>query len=160
MRRQHIEEDDSNEVLINSLDDIAIDGSSTFVVNHVSRYLLTNGEDAEWNGPQPVLILYTKGRKSGDFRRNPVLYFDYFDRRYIIASNGGLNCHPDWYFNLRTESQVFVRVMSEIYEASARELQSVHRDRIWNALVSIYPIFLQLQENLERRFPIIEIIQT
>ena len=104
MRRQHIEEDDSNEVLINSLDDIAIDGSSTFVVNHVSRYLLTNGEDAEWNGPQPVLILYTKGRKSGVSRRNPVLYFDYCDRRYIIASNGGFNCHPDWYFNLRTES--------------------------------------------------------
>jgi hypothetical protein len=48
--------------------------------------------------------------------------------------------------------------MSEIYEAKAREIQNAHRDRVWNALVSIYPIFLQLQGDLERRFPIIEII--
>jgi deazaflavin-dependent oxidoreductase (nitroreductase family) len=48
----------------------------------------------------PVLLLHTKGAKSGQERINPMMYLDYEGKRYIFASYAGAPTHPDWYHNL------------------------------------------------------------
>jgi len=42
----------------------------------------------------PVLLLHTKGAKSGQQRINPMMYLDYEGKRYIFASYAGAPTHP------------------------------------------------------------------
>ena len=53
----------------------------------------------------PVLLLHTKGAKSGKERINPMMYLDYEGKRYIFASYAGAPTHPDWYHNLVAQSR-------------------------------------------------------
>ena len=46
-----------------------------------------------------LLLLHTTGAKSGLPRVNPAAYTEEKDHLVIIASNGGADSHPDWYFN-------------------------------------------------------------
>src|SRR5450759_5685254 len=63
--------------------------------------LRTNGKAT--SGPfegRKVLILTTKGAKSGEVRENPLVYTRDGDHIVIVASKGGAPTHPAWYHNL------------------------------------------------------------
>ncbi len=62
------------------------------------------------NDRMPVLLLTTKGRRTGKERTWPVGYMRDSDAYVIIASNGGLPAHPAWYHNLTTEPRVVIEV--------------------------------------------------
>ena len=57
-----------------------------------------------------VLILTTKGAKSGDVRDNPLVYTRDGDHLVIVASKGGAPTHPAWYHNLVKHPEVTVEV--------------------------------------------------
>ncbi len=79
----------------------AIDSAVPFAAEHARRYIATGGKDDGWEGPRPILLLYTTGRRSGDVRRNPLLYLEHENERYIVGSKGGAPAHPLWFLNLR-----------------------------------------------------------
>ena len=55
----------------------------------------------------PAAVLETRGARSGQHRRNAIIYFhDGPDRVIIAASNAGAPRHPDWYWNLRANPEV------------------------------------------------------
>ena len=110
---------------VDTIDREALDNAHGFSAEHCGRYIATDGADDGWDGPRPILILYTTGRQSGTTRRNPLLHFDYENRRYLIASYGGAPQHPAWYLNLVAQPLVHLRVMDEVYEASARVLGDI-----------------------------------
>jgi len=58
----------------------------------------------------PLLILHTTGAKSGLQRETPLVYLDYQDRLFIIASKAGADSHPDWYHNIKANSSVSIEV--------------------------------------------------
>ena len=71
-----------------------------FGQEHVDRYLATDGEEGhDWLGTQ-VLILTTKGRKSGEPRTLPLIYGTDGDDFLVVASKGGSRTPPAWYLNL------------------------------------------------------------
>src|SRR4051794_14826500 len=79
---------------------------SVFGDSHVRLYRETNGEQGYiWNGA-PILLLTTKGRKSGEMRTTPLIFVSNGDSPAIIASKGGAPEHPDWYQNLAAEPHV------------------------------------------------------
>lgn len=53
----------------------------------------------------PVVLLTTTGRRSGQRRTVPVLYFTEGDDAIVIASSFGRAKHPGWYHNLRASRQ-------------------------------------------------------
>ena len=50
---------------------------------------------------QPVLLLHTRGAKSGQARVAPLLYTPHGDAYVIVASKAGAERHPSWYHNVR-----------------------------------------------------------
>src|SRR5260370_34304450 len=66
-----------------------------------------------------VLILTTKGAKSGDVRENPLVYTRDGDHYVIVASKGGAPTHPAWYHNLAKHPEVTVEVGKEKFTARA-----------------------------------------
>ena len=54
----------------------------------------------------PTALLESRGAKSGELRRNAVIYFHDGDRVTIIASKAGDPKHPAWFHNLRAHPDV------------------------------------------------------
>jgi deazaflavin-dependent oxidoreductase (nitroreductase family) len=54
----------------------------------------------------PTALLETRGARTGEVRRNAVIYFNDGHRVTIIASKLGLPEHPSWYHNARANPDV------------------------------------------------------
>src|SRR5438445_647098 len=66
-----------------------------------------------------VLILTTRGAKSGDTRESPLVYTRDGDHYVIVASKGGAPTHPSWYHNLVKHPEVGVEVLGKKFDALA-----------------------------------------
>lgn len=143
---------------LDAIDMYALDNAVGFAAEHTRRYIATNGADDGWEGPRAILVLYTTGRRSGSTRRNLVLYVDIGDRRFVIGSKGGAPINPAWYENLVANSRVHVRVMAEVYEATARPVGVDDRAVVWPTIVERYPMFGEYQANSDRMIPVVELV--
>src|SRR5213076_2065343 len=54
----------------------------------------------------PTALLETRGARTGEARRNAVIYFHDGDRVTIVASKLGLPEHPAWFHNARANPDV------------------------------------------------------
>jgi deazaflavin-dependent oxidoreductase (nitroreductase family) len=103
----------------------------------------------------PLLLLSTKGARSGQLRVNPLVYTRDGDRYVIIASKGGYPSHPDWYHNLVANPEVSVEVGQERFTARAIVTEGDERDRLFNAQAALMPNFADYQTKTTRKIPVI-----
>jgi deazaflavin-dependent oxidoreductase (nitroreductase family) len=75
----------------------------------------------------PILLLHTKGRRSGEDRVNPLMYLldrsSGGDRYVVFASKGGHPAHPHWLLNVEANPDVEVEVGVERFPARATVLR-------------------------------------
>ena len=88
-----------------------------------------------------VLLLTTKGAKSGRDRTVPVMYFDDPEGRVVIASAGGSPVHPAWFKNLAKNPEVGVEIKGRSYRARAEVVAGDERARIWQKVITEQPRF-------------------
>jgi len=50
---------------------------------------------------QPILLLHTRGARSGQPRTSPLLYTPHHGAFVVVASKAGAEHHPAWYHNIR-----------------------------------------------------------
>ena len=122
---------------------------------HVRRYQETDGEVGHlWNGV-PTLVLTTTGRKSGEQRNSAMIYGKDGDSYVVIASQGGMPTHPNWYHNLTAEPRVQVQAGATKTAAIARTAEGEERDRLWKLMTGIWPNFDTYQTRTDRRIPVV-----
>jgi len=105
----------------------------------------------------PMVLLTTRGAKSGNLRTTPLVYFSEADRVYIFGSKGGAPTNPAWYHNLIANPRVTVEIGPETYEADAVEVAGAERDRIFAAHAAKMPGFNEYQAKTTRQIPVIEL---
>jgi deazaflavin-dependent oxidoreductase (nitroreductase family) len=105
----------------------------------------------------PVLLLHTKGAKSGQERINPMMYLDYEGKRYIFASYAGAPTNPDWYHNLVANPDVTVEAGTETYEATASPVSLAERDRIYPVQAERFANFAEYETLTTRKIPVVEL---
>lgn len=103
----------------------------------------------------PMLLLTTKGRKSGEPRTTPLLFLEDGARYIVVASQGGLPKHPLWYANLREDPNVQVQVGPRTMAMRAREASSEERENLWPRLVAHYADFATYQAWTDRTIPVV-----
>lgn len=133
----------------------AKDGKWAFAAEHARRYIASAGLDDGWDGPRPILLLYTRGRRTGLVRRNPLLYWEAAGVPVVIGSRGGDIRHPDWYLNILEDRNVHVRQGGDFYPAIARVLSPDARQEQWGPLTNRYPMFLEYQDRSVRQIPLV-----
>jgi deazaflavin-dependent oxidoreductase (nitroreductase family) len=125
-----------------------------FGKEHVERYEATDGaEGHEWQGTT-ALILTTRGRKSGEPRRTPLIYQRHGDDLLVVASNGGAEA-PAWYLNLSEDPQVGVQVGSDRFEARARAASESERPELWPIMTDAWPDYDEYQKRTDRPIPVV-----
>lgn len=103
---------------------------------------------------KPLMILTTKGARSGEDRTAIVTYHRDGDGFVIAASKGGAPEHPAWYHNLVANPEVTIEVDNEVAPARATEVTGDERDRLWNDHVAQLPEFGEYPKKTDRRIPI------
>lgn len=131
-----------------------------WAVDHMNRYLETDGEDGHiWRGV-PTLLLTTLGRSSGEQRMLPLIYGKDGDDHIIVASKGGHADHPAWYLNLQASNAVSVQVAADKFSARAELVEETDRARIWDMMAEIWPPYNEYQEKTDRQIPVVRLRRT
>ena len=103
-----------------------------------------------------LLLLTTKGAKSGQTRTNPLMYLRDGDRYVIFASRNGGPKHPDWYFNLVANPDVELEVKGERLPATASVPEGEEAERVWSQCIELRPFLADMrQKALPRRLPLV-----
>lgn len=102
-----------------------------------------------------LLLLHTKGAKSGLDRVNPVMYFIDGDRYVVIASKGGADTNPDWYHNLLAHPEVTVEVGTEQFPATAAAASEPERTKLYEKMESISSGFTEYKHKTSRIIPVV-----
>ena len=118
-----------------------------------------NGGKVKTFARQPLLLLHTKGAKSGQERINPLAYLADGDRLLIFASRAGSPNNPDWYYNLLAHPDVTVEVGTEKFEATASVVEGEERDRLYAKQASVNPAFAEYQQKTTRKIPVIALVR-
>src|SRR5690242_16391835 len=103
---------------------------------HAAAYRLTRGRlgGAIWvaRGPRPpVLLLVTRGRRSGEPRTTPLIYLRDGDDLVVIAANAGHPRDPAWWLNLAAAPRATVRIGDEERSVVAAVVEGARRDALW-----------------------------
>lgn len=110
---------------------------------------------------KPLLILTTRGARSGAERVAPVIYSRDGDRFVIVASKGGAPTHPAWYHNLLANPEVTVEVEGERFAAHARVVDDPdERRRLYAQQVAILPSFAEYERRTDRLIPVVVLERT
>lgn len=102
-----------------------------------------------------ILLLHTIGAKSGLERINPVVCFQDDGRYIIIASKGGAETNPDWYYNLLSHPEVTIEVRTETFQVVASPAEEPERTHLYEKMEAINSGFTAYKHNTSRVIPVV-----
>lgn len=102
-----------------------------------------------------IVMLTTTGRKSGKQRTIPLVALADGDRWVIVASNGGLPTHPQWYLNLLADPTVGVEVHREKFSARARGATPEEKAVLWPRITATAKNYAAYQAKTSRDIPLV-----
>jgi deazaflavin-dependent oxidoreductase (nitroreductase family) len=105
--------------------------------------------------PEVLLLLTTKGRKSGEKFVFPLFYGEAGDSYFVIASKGGAPQHPGWYQNMLADPVVEIQVGTKNLRARARTATGAERTRLWDKALKFWPPYADYQLKTEREIPVV-----
>jgi deazaflavin-dependent oxidoreductase (nitroreductase family) len=128
-----------------------------WVSNQVAQYESSGGRegntllDTGW----PVIIVTTRGNKSGKIRKTPLMRVEHDGQYALVASKGGAPDHPVWYYNLVADpAAVVLQDGPEPFAVTVRQVTGDEKAAWWERAVAAYPPYAEYQENTDREIPV------
>jgi len=123
----------------------------------IGLYRLTGGRIAQlWK--VNVLILTTRGRKTGKTRTVLLQFFRDGANMVIVAANSGRASHPGWFYNLKSTSMARVQVMDHTFQVHAEELSSNEAIAFWPRILRVAPTYERYQRATNRTIPLVRLV--
>ena len=112
-------------------------------------------------GGQQVVWITTLGRKSGQWRRTPLLavHEDADPARpwLVTGSNAGQATTPGWVFNVREHPEGTLEVEGVSMPARFEEVTGAERARLYAQLVEIWSAYATYEQNAGREIPVFRV---
>src|SRR2546422_1294331 len=124
------------------------------VRQQVARYEATNGKEGGTLEGRPVVILTSKGTKTGKIRKTPLIRIEQDGTYAVVASNGGAPRHPLWYHNVTAHPLVQLQDGETIQWMRARELSGEEKARWWALADARWPHFPEYRARAPREIPV------
>ncbi|WP_086821770.1 nitroreductase family deazaflavin-dependent oxidoreductase [Allokutzneria sp. NRRL B-24872] len=125
-----------------------------WVRNQVEQYEGSGGTEGTTMRGLPVIILTTKGNRSGKLRKTPLMRVEHDGAYAAVASLGGAPKHPVWYHNVVSHPQVELQDGTERRDYVAREVTGDEKAQWWERAVAAFPTYAEYQEKTEREIPV------
>ena len=127
---------------------------------HGAIYRKTEGRIGANLAGKPMLLLTTTGRKSGQTRTTPVLYYLDGEVPVIVASNNGQDRDPAWCLNLRANPQARVRIGREVFTARSEIADPEERARLWLRLEAYNKPYRDYARRTKREIPVVKLFRS
>lgn len=104
----------------------------------------------------PTALLETRGARSGEPRRNVVIYFHDRERATIVASKMGLDHDPAWFHNLVADPEVTfggIPMRASVVEDEAE------RQRLWRLADNVFAPYADYRREAAKANRTIPIVQ-
>jgi deazaflavin-dependent oxidoreductase (nitroreductase family) len=140
-----------------SLEGEYVPSPAQWVRDQVEEYESSGGHKANTLGDTglPVIIVTTRGNKSGKLRKTPLMRVENDGEYLLVASQGGAPTHPVWYYNLNADPDaVTIQDGPEPFDAHVRELAGEERATWWQRAVAAFAPYADYQVKTERLIPV------
>jgi deazaflavin-dependent oxidoreductase (nitroreductase family) len=106
-----------------------------------------------------MLLLHTKGRKTGQHRVNPLVYLPDGERWVVFGSKGGSPADPDWVRNLEANPDTTIEVGTESVPVRLTKVLRDERERddLYSRQVARRPAFAEYEVKTDgiRKIPVV-----
>ncbi|WP_016698710.1 nitroreductase family deazaflavin-dependent oxidoreductase [Actinoalloteichus spitiensis] len=126
-----------------------------WVRDQVELYEASGGTEGTTLRGMPVVVLTTKGRRSGLLRKSPLMRVEHDGAYAAVASLGGAPKHPVWYHNVLAHPTVELQDGPVRRDYRAREVTGEEKATWWERAVAAYPDYADYQERTDREIPVI-----
>jgi deazaflavin-dependent oxidoreductase (nitroreductase family) len=101
-----------------------------------------------------VVLLTTRGARTGKLRRVPLMRVEHDGVYAIVASLGGAPKHPVWYHNVKADPHVELQDGTETRDFRAREVAGEEKAIWWKRAVAAYSDYEDYQRKTDREIPV------
>jgi F420H(2)-dependent quinone reductase len=120
----------------------------------VELYESSGGTSGTTMRGMPVIVITSRGAKSGKVRKTPVMRVEHEGKYAAVASLGGAPKHPVWYFNLVAHPAIEVQDGPVKQDMTARELSGDEKADWWQRAVAAFPDYAAYQRKTAREIPV------
>jgi deazaflavin-dependent oxidoreductase (nitroreductase family) len=131
-----------------------IPSSSEWARTQAELYEASGGEQGTDLRGRPVIVLTTIGAKTGALRKTALMRVEHDGDYAVVASMGGADKHPVWYYNLVKNPHVELQDGAEKADYVAREVSGAERDAWWERACATWPDYAGYQTKTERIIPV------
>lgn len=128
--------------------------TQSWVREQVEQYESSGGTEGGTLEGKPVIILTTRGAKSGKIRKTPLMRVEHNGRYAVVASLGGAPKHPVWYHNVVADSRVELQDGPVRQDMTAREVTGDEKAQWWERAVEAWPDYAEYQKKTDRVLPV------
>src|SRR5690625_3473176 len=128
--------------------------TSQWARDQAELYERTGGAEGGTLQGRPIIVLTSRGAKTGKLRKTALMRVEHDGRYAVVASRAGAPRHPAWYFNLVAHPQVELQDGPHKREMRARKLDGAEREEWWQRAVAAFPPCAEYAKKTERRIPV------
>ncbi|CAM4513351.1 nitroreductase family deazaflavin-dependent oxidoreductase [Nocardia ninae] len=124
------------------------------VRRQVETYENSGGTEGSTMQGKPVILLTTKGAKSGKLRKTPLMRVEHNGEYAVVASLGGAPKNPVWYYNIKADPHVELRDGPVNKDYTAREVFGDERQLWWDRATEVWPDYIEYTKKTDRTLPV------
>jgi deazaflavin-dependent oxidoreductase (nitroreductase family) len=139
-----------------------VPSKAQWVRDQVAAYEATDGQEASTlrDSHDPIVVITSVGAKSGHLRKNPVMRVERDGIYVAIASKGGADDQPEWYYNFVAHPEVDLQdgPVKKTYK-----VELVHGDEradLWKLAVDTWATYGEYQKKTDREIPVFKLTPT
>lgn len=128
--------------------------TSDWARKQAEAYEASDGAAANLLRGRPIIVLTTRGAKSGKLRKTALMRVEHEGEYAVVASKGGAPEQPQWYWNLKAHPEVELQDGDQKHDYLAHELEGEEREAWWARANETWPDYANYQTKTDRLIPV------
>ena len=125
-----------------------------FAREQAETFEASDGREANTMRGRPIIVLTSVGAKSGKLRKIALMRVEHEGEYAVVASKGGNDKNPTWYYNLVANPHVELQDGDSKRDYLAHEAAGEERDLWWDRAVAAYPDYADYAKKTDRVIPL------
>jgi F420H(2)-dependent quinone reductase len=136
-----------------------VPSKAQWVRDQVEQFEASDGQEANTlrGGSDPIVVITSVGAKSGNLRKNPVMRVERDGIYVAIASKGGADDQPEWYYNFLAHPEVDLQDGAVRKTYRAELVEGDERADLWKLAVDTWSTYGEYQKKTERQIPVFKL---
>jgi deazaflavin-dependent oxidoreductase (nitroreductase family) len=103
----------------------------------------------------PILLLTTRGRRSGEPRRVALQYLEHGEALAVAGSYAGEDRDPAWWLNLMDAPEAEVMIGGQAFGVRAREAIGAERAALYDRFIAVDSAYAEYAKRTTRTIPVV-----